>query len=71
MPRKKPDPRLAALLEKRHKLQAACEKHYGRMKCAFNRLEKTRRQLARVSKRIDDLSRLDERLGSLDAQHAS
>jgi len=52
MPRKTKDPRLIALFDKRHKLRADCERHYGRMKRAFNRLEKTRQQLARVCKRI-------------------
>jgi hypothetical protein len=71
MPRKKTDPRLVALLDKPAKLQADCERHYARMRRAFNRLDKTRRQLARVSKRIDDMSRIDERIGTLDAQKAS
>jgi hypothetical protein len=54
MPRKKTsDPRLITLLDKRAKLQADCDKHYRRMRLAFNRLEKTRRQLVRIIKRID------------------
>ncbi len=55
MLRKTTDPRLIALLDKRAKLQAECERHYGRMKRAFNRLEKARRALARIAKRIDAL----------------
>lgn len=52
MPRKTTDPRRIALLDKRAMLQAECERHYGRMKRAFNRLEKARRALARIAKRI-------------------
>jgi hypothetical protein len=70
MPRKKTDPLLVALLDKRAELQADCDKHYTRMRRAFNRLEKTCRQLARVSKRISEVNRLDERIGSLDARPA-
>ncbi|MHB1424529.1 MAG: hypothetical protein ACYC3I_15265 [Gemmataceae bacterium] len=55
MTRKKIDPRRAALQERADKLQAECERHYGRMRRAFNRLEKTRQALARVVKRIDTL----------------
>jgi hypothetical protein len=36
MPRKKIDPRRAALEEKAAKLQTECERHYARMKRAFN-----------------------------------
>jgi hypothetical protein len=55
MPRKTRDPRLIALLDKREKLQTDCERHYVRMKRAFNRLEKTRQALTRVCKRITAL----------------
>jgi hypothetical protein len=71
MPRKKTsDPRLIALLDKKAKLQETCEREFRRMRRAFNRLEKNRRQLAKVTKRIDAMSRLDERIGSLDARAA-
>ena len=49
----KPSPRLAALEQKAAKLHAECERYYRKMRLAFNRLEKTRRSLARVNKRID------------------
>jgi hypothetical protein len=55
MPRKTTDPRLIALLDKREKLRADCERHYSRMRRAFNRLEKSRRALTRLAKRIDAL----------------
>ena len=55
MPRKKYDPRRVALEERAAKLQAECEKHYARMRRAFNKLEKTRRALARAVKRIGAL----------------
>ncbi|HTU18982.1 MAG TPA: hypothetical protein VMG10_13055 [Gemmataceae bacterium] len=55
MPRKRTDPRRIALEDKAAKLQAECERHYRRMRAAFNRLEKARRGLARVVKRIDAL----------------
>lgn len=53
--RKRIDPRRVVLQEKAAKLQAECERHYARMRRAFNRLEKARRSLARLSKRIDAL----------------
>ncbi len=52
MPRKRIDPRRRALEEKAARLQAECERHFRRMRLAFNRLEKARRSLARVVKRI-------------------
>lgn len=55
MPRKRIDPRRVALEERAGKLQAECERHYRRMRLAFNRLEKSRRALARVTKRIEAL----------------
>lgn len=53
MARKKPNPRLADLERQADKLQEDCEKHYRRLRTAFHRLEKARRTLARVNKRID------------------
>ncbi len=53
MRRKTRDPRLVALMDKKAMLQADCEKHYRRMRLAFNRLEKSRQALARLAKRID------------------
>ncbi|HTU18902.1 MAG TPA: hypothetical protein VMG10_12655 [Gemmataceae bacterium] len=49
----KPNPQLAALEQKAEKLQAECERHYRKMRLAFNKLEKARRSLARVNARID------------------
>jgi hypothetical protein len=53
MPRKTKDPRLIALLDKREKLQTDCERHYRKLRLNFNRLEKSRQQLARLCKRIN------------------
>jgi hypothetical protein len=55
MPRKRIDPKRQALEDRVAKLQAECERHYRRMRLAFNRLEKARRALARVSKRLEAL----------------
>ena len=60
------DPKLLALLDKRVKLQAAWKRSYARMRCNFKCREKTRRQLARLSKRIEEIIRLDERISALD-----
>src|SRR5262249_46593567 len=59
MPRKTQDPRLVALLDKRAKLTADFERHYARLKRAFNRLEKTRQALGRVYKRIIALEEIE------------
>ena len=53
MPRKTIDPKRIALLDRQAKLQAECERHYGRMKRAFNRLEKARRALSRTARQLD------------------
>lgn len=53
MTRKTRDPRMIAMLDKKAKLVAECERHYTRMRRCFNRLEKSRRALARLTKRID------------------
>src|SRR5262249_39911986 len=55
IPRHKDDPRRDALEERAAKLRVECEKHYARMWRAFNKLEKTRRALALVVKRLDAL----------------
>ena len=52
MPRKKTDPRLAALLEKRAKAQLDCERTYARLARAFRRLEKHRKRLARLDRQV-------------------
>jgi hypothetical protein len=67
MPRKNTlDPKLFALLDKQAKLQAAWKRSYARMRCNFKCMEKTRRQLARLNKRIEEIIRLDERISALD-----
>jgi hypothetical protein len=60
------DPNLLALLDKRAKLQAAWKRSYARMRCNFKCMEKTRRQLARLNKRVEEIIRLDERISALD-----
>jgi hypothetical protein len=60
------DPKLLALLDKRAKFQAAWKRSYARMRCNFKGMEKTRRQLARLNKRIEEIIRLDERISALD-----
>ncbi len=55
MPRKRIDPRRLALQQRAGKLQTECERHYGRMKRAFNRLEKARRALGRVMRQLEKM----------------
>jgi hypothetical protein len=67
MPRKNTrDPKLFALLDKQARLQAAWKRSYARMRYNFKCMEKTRRQLARLDKRIEEKTRLDERISALD-----
>jgi hypothetical protein len=61
MPRKIIDPKRIALMDRQAKLQAECARHYGRMKRAFNRLEKARRALARTARQLE---RLDATAGA-------
>ncbi len=65
MNRKTSDPRLIDMLDKRDKLRASCERYYARLKRAFNCLEKSRRQLARLDRRILNHEQLDTRLAQL------
>jgi hypothetical protein len=54
MSRKKTaDPKLIALYDQQSKALADVERWYGRLKRAFNRLEKARRAAARLRRRID------------------
>jgi hypothetical protein len=55
MPRKTIDPRRPSLLDKQAKLRADYERNYSRMKRAFTRMEKCRRSLIRLGKRLDAL----------------
>lgn len=53
MPRKTTDPKLVALLDRREKAAAACERWYARLARAFRALEKHRAQVRRLERRIE------------------
>lgn len=52
MPRKKTDPKLGKLLDDRDAALAAFERGYRRLRAAFGRLDKIRRQLKSLERRI-------------------
>lgn len=52
MPRQRIDPKRQALEARAAQLQAECARHYRKMRLAFGRLEKARRALVHVGKRI-------------------
>lgn len=54
--RRKPDPKLVALLEQRAKALAEGERWYARLKRAFGRVEKARQRAARLLRRIEQRS---------------
>jgi hypothetical protein len=58
MPRKTIDPKRIALLDKADKARADFERWYARLKRAFNRMEQSRRTLARLQRQLDKLDRL-------------
>jgi hypothetical protein len=52
MPRKTQDPKRIAVLDRIDHCRADFEKWYARLKRAFNRLEKIRRQIVRLQRQL-------------------
>jgi hypothetical protein len=59
--RKTTDPRLLALLDKKHKANERFERWYVRLKRAFTALEKERQRLMRLERAIRKLEGADRR----------
>jgi hypothetical protein len=55
MPRKTTDPRVIALLDQKAKLAGECERWWRRLRRAVNELEKRRRRLARLDRRVHEM----------------
>jgi len=54
MPRKKTDPLLIALMDQQQKVAGEFERWYTRCKRAFTRMDKIKKKLVRLGKRIQD-----------------
>jgi hypothetical protein len=57
--KKTTDPKVIALLDRLDRCRADFERNYARMKRAFNRMEKARRGVARLTRRLAGMGASD------------